>query len=159
VSTAATPPPAVDPERQALLEELARKLKREHISETQRERILKLADDPDKGGVKPGSILEATDAVILESEGRLRGVRRAQPKGREAGADFVEANGRLWDHKQVISNRDYNQAEFLETIRVKEFSQNVNIIANVSKLSADDFAALQAEIRARGWTSRFIFIR
>jgi hypothetical protein len=156
----ATPPPAVDPERRALLEELARKLERKRISEIHKDRIKQLAADPDKGRVTDGSILEATDAVILEAQGRLRGLRRADPEvARESGADFVEANGKLWDHKRAISNAKWNQTRFLDNLANNDLRQGEDIILNVAELAREDFAAIKQEIQARGLTSRFIFIR
>ena len=74
---------------------------------------------------------------------------------REGGAHFVESNGRLWDHKQAISNDDWDQTEFLDNLKNNDLRQQENI----SKLTDHDFDALSREIRARGLANRFIFIR
>ncbi|WP_053225914.1 hypothetical protein [Solirubrobacter soli] len=154
---AATPPPSVNPERQELLEQLARKLERKRIAEEYKDRIDELLIDPATNLPRP---LEATDAVILESQGRLRGLRRPDPDvARENGADFVEANGKLWDHKQAISSGKWNQTKFLDRLEKYDLANGEDIILNVSQLSAADLAPLQKEIHDRGWTRRFILIR
>ena len=67
------------------------------------QRLDDLARDPDKGGtITTNSRREATDAVELEEAGRVKGpLRRANAKenAEEDGADFVDADGGLWDHK------------------------------------------------------------
>jgi hypothetical protein len=156
--------PKPDPEeaaqRKALLEDLARKLERRRVSQQYKARIEELAKDPDQGRVGPGTMLEATDAVLLEQAGKLRRVRRADPSvPRERGADFVDANGRLWDHKQAISGPDFESAEFVHDLELSDMLSGESIILNVAKLTDADRAAVMAEVRARGLTGRFIFIR
>jgi hypothetical protein len=98
--------------------------------------------------------------VILETQGRLKGLSRARKDvPRESGADFVDANGKLWDHKRAISNAKWDRSKFLDGIGTNDLRNGEDIILNVSELSPAELPLLQEEIRARGWTNRFILIR
>lgn len=125
------------------------------------EQLRKLSYDPDKGGVTSGSQLEARDALKLVRDGRIPGpIRRADGKvsPRENGADFVDGNNKLWDHKLAISSRTWDPRKFLDKIALNDLRNGEDIIVNHEKLSSDDFAGLRAEIDRRNLRDRFQFV-
>jgi phage-related protein len=124
-------------------------------------RLDELANDPDKGGPTPGSRVEAADALELEEAGQVKGpIRRANGKvnPRENGADFVDADGKLWDHKIARSGRSFEPKKFLDKIELNDIRNGEDIMLNHTGLTAPDRAALLAEIDARGLRGLFKFI-
>ena len=121
--------------------------------------IKKLAQDPAEGDkITPGSLIEARDAVELEEVGVLRKVRRATGNGRESGADFVDGNGRLYDHKVATSERgNFKARPFVDQIVRKDIGAGETIILNRRSLSEPDLQALLQEIDSRDLRAHFIF--
>ena len=126
-----------------------------------RNRLDDLANDIDKGGITPGSRLEAVDGYSLEVSGEMKGpIRRANGdvNPRENGADLVDADGGLWDHKIATSKRGFNVKKFVDKVEFNDIRNGEKIMVNHSELSAPDLAALLAEIDARGLRSHFWFL-
>jgi hypothetical protein len=124
-------------------------------------RLEALADDPDRGGVTPGSRLEARDALSLERSGDVPPpLRRANGRidPHEDGADFVDGEGGLWDHKIARSGRGFDVAKYLDKIQFNDLRNGESIMLNHEGLTAEDRAALLAEIEARGIRDSFKFI-
>jgi Bacterial TSP3 repeat len=124
-------------------------------------RIDELSHDPDRGGVSDNSILEATDAVQLEEAGHVKGLRRANGKqnSRENGADFVEADGRLWDHKRATQNKGrFDAEEFVGKIETNDIAQGERIMLNHKDLNVAEREALLRAIDARGLRDQFVFL-
>jgi hypothetical protein len=116
-------------------------------------RLAELSDDPDKGGATLGSVAEAVDALKLEESGDVRApVRRANGKTnpRENGADFVDGENGLWDHKFAKSDRGFDPVKFLDKIQQNDIANGEKIMLNHEGLSAVDRAALLKEIDTRG---------
>jgi hypothetical protein len=144
--------PAEAAERQRLYERLASTL------EDRKRRIERLVDDPARG-VDDTTRLEARDAVNLEDAGAVRGpLRRPKPdRPVEDGADFVDATGRLWDHKRAISGPNFNATEFVRTVVVRDIRNGEHIMLNHRQLNALDRDALLREIDAHGLRDKFVF--
>jgi hypothetical protein len=150
--------------RRRILSEIRDALRRppKQTPAQRRQRLDDLARDPDKGGtITTGSRREAADAVQLEEAGRVKGpLRRANPKKNpdEDGADFVDADGGLWDHKYAVANRGRFDAEkFVAKIERNDIAQGEKIMLNHKDLNAADRAALLQAIDARGLRDQFLF--
>jgi hypothetical protein len=124
-------------------------------------RIDKLARDPDRGRIDATTRREATDAVELEDAGRVKGpLRRADGKQnpRESGADFIDADGRLWDHKIATSKHGRFDADgYVAKIERNDIANGERIMLNHSELNAADREALLQAIDARGLRDEFLF--
>jgi hypothetical protein len=153
------PDPAEELQRRELLERLARTLDQRKRKLERSERRERLAYDPDKRRSTTGSEIEADDALLLEDLGKVRGVRRADPKT-EGGGDFVDANNQLWDHKRAISSTEqpFDADDFLDKIQGRDIRNGEKIMLNDSQLNAADRAALQRGIDQRGLRDEFVFI-
>jgi hypothetical protein len=130
-------------------------------AETRQQRLEELSNDPDKGGISPGSQAEAADALTLEESGEVPGpVRRANGKidPRENGADFVDGDGGLWDHKFAKSDRGFDSGKFLDKIQQRDIPNREKIMLNHEGLTEGDRSLLLKEIDARGLMSSFKFI-
>jgi hypothetical protein len=125
------------------------------------QRVDDLARDPDKGGISDNSRREATDAIQLEEAGRVKGpLRRANGKEnpRENGADFVDADGGLWDHKIATSrNGNFDAESYVGKIVERDISQGEKIMLNHKNLNLTDREALLRAIDARGLRDEFLF--
>ena len=121
-----------------------------------------LARDPDHGGAISGaSIKEATDALELERRGAVpKPIRRANGKARprEQGADFVDGDGQLWDHKLAVSGPRFDPKRYLDRIVQRDIRPGEKIMLNHERLEKADLRRLLAEIDDRGLRSHFRFI-
>ncbi len=127
---------------------------------TRAQRVHELSFDPAVGKRTAKTIKEAEDALSLEDLGALPGpIQRADGKlfPEEAGADFVDAAGQLWDHKHAISRYGFDARTWLDDVQL-DLDQLENIIANHEALDAADLAALLAEIELRGLRDRFLWV-
>ncbi len=156
------PDPAEELQRRELLERLARTLDQRKRKLERAERRDRLAHDPDKGGITPGSRIEADDALVLEDLGHVRGVRRADPaqNPKENGADFVDASDQRWDHKRAVSRegKPFDADDYLDKIERNDIRNGEKIMLNDAELNAADRAALQRAIDQRGLRDEFVFI-
>jgi hypothetical protein len=121
-----------------------------------------LARDPDRGGaISEGSLREARDALELEAKGVMaKPVRRANGKKhpRENGADFVDADGQLWDHKIATSEHGFDAKAYVRKVKLRDISNGEKIILNQQRLNRADRRALRREIREQGVQSEFRFV-
>ena len=121
-----------------------------------------LARDPDNGGAITSKTLgEAKDALKLEGKGVLaKPIRRANPKRhpRELGADFVDANGQLWDHKLAISKYGFDAKEYTRKVKERDIDNGEKIILNQQQLNRADRRAFRREIREQGLQSEFRYV-
>jgi hypothetical protein len=158
------------------LAQLAAKLKglsvvqrfRKAIPSTKRKRVERtmrredLARDPDKGArVTDKGLKEADDALALERLGAVpKPVRRANgaKHPRENGADFVDGDGGLWDHKFAISGRGFDPRKYLDGIERNDIRNGERIMLNHEQLERADLRRLLAEIDDRGLRSHFRFL-
>jgi hypothetical protein len=152
---AATPPPSsADPERQKLLQRL-------HDDLNEKKRLDELPRDPDhKYRIDPKSIREADDALALEKEGRVPKLWRADKNNnlREDGADFVDRNGQLYDHKVATSKyTPFDANKFMRELEHNDLRNGEKIILNRKDLDDDGLRSLLRQIDKRGLRSRFIF--
>ena len=125
------------------------------------QRVSELATDPGRGTDKV-TIREAKDAVTLEELGPEKGVkgpvRRANPVRypREEGADFVDADGQLWDHKVAYPKTgEQGQSQIgsvneLVADMEAELARGENIMLNRMLLNETELAYLLRQIAKRG---------
>jgi RHS repeat-associated protein len=92
-------------------------------------------------------VQEARDAQQAETDEQLTSpVRRATRRAdeREAGADFIDGDDGLWDHKDQSMG-----AEDIASTAAPDRGEPENVIVGCSDLSDDDQAALQSDVDQR----------
>jgi uncharacterized protein YjbI with pentapeptide repeats len=108
------------------------------------------------------SIKEAEDALSLEENGDVPGpVRRADGRTnpRENGADFVDGEEALWDHKNATSEyRPFDEETFLDDLEFNDIRNGEDIMLNHEGLQPGEFADLLEEIESRGLMEKFRFL-
>jgi hypothetical protein len=115
-----------------------------------------LARDPAHGNkITPKSVHERRVGLDLESRGDLPGPIRRDPTG---AAEFVDANGTLWDMKSFNSNFPPRKGGFelnrsLQQIE-SEFAKGENVILDTANLTEEHARQLREAVVARGWSSR-----
>jgi hypothetical protein len=129
---------------------------------SRQERLDDLAKDPDRGGASnAGTRREADDALNLEDNGDVPGpVRRADgtTNPSENGADFVDADGGLWDHKVATSEYGpFDAPGYLDKIERGDIANGERIMLNHEGLDPGDLANLLREIESRGLADSFKF--
>ena len=103
-----------------------------------------LSRDGAKGGkIDTKSIREAEVGIRAEQDGLLDGPLRTDPSG---NAEFIDANGDLWDIKAFRSTTPDGRPIFdlertLNAIQ-GEFLVGENILLDIADLNFDDFSAL-----------------
>jgi hypothetical protein len=111
---------------------------REREKEEYERRKQEIAYDHAKGGVTPGSLREAEVALGLEATGTLK-----PPVGNSTRpeADFVDGNGKEWDHKGFLThsdpNRTYDRTKAEANIQ-KKLDKGINVALDLRGLSPAD---------------------
>jgi Domain of unknown function (DUF4157) len=126
------------------------------------ERVSELAtEDPGRGTDKV-TIREAKDAVTMEELGPEKGVkgpvRRANPARYpgEQGADFVDADGQLWDHKVAYPKTGEQGQSTIGSLNdlvadmEAELARGENIMLNHMLLNDTELTYLLRQIAKRG---------
>ena len=154
------PDPAEELQRRELLERLARTLDQRKRKLERAERRDRLAHDPDKGGITPGSRIEADDALVLEDLGHVRASGAPiPPRTRRRRAHFVDAATSAGTTSAPSRpGQRFDADGYLDKIERNDIRNGEKIMLNDSQLNAADRAALQRVIDQRGLRDEFVFI-
>jgi hypothetical protein len=97
----------------------------------------------------------------LEENGDVPGpVRRADGRTNpsENGADFVDGEGQLWDHKVATSEHGpFDEEAWLDKVEQYDIGQGEDIMVNHEGLQPGELQGLLEEIESRGLMDKFRF--